>query len=118
MSVNIPQHISYHFNAYFVDNVDRMLNLSKVYKQGHVPVNNIIHNPHSMFLVPVTEEDAQKVTSKLKGKYSAAYDEIPEMIIKQCIQFIKKTTNFYIQFTFMFSNLSILNAYCKSTARL
>jgi hypothetical protein len=77
MSVTNPQHISYQFNACFADNVGRMLNLNKVYKQGPVPVN-IIHNPHSMFLVPVTEE-VQKVTSKPKGKYSAGYDEIPEM---------------------------------------
>jgi hypothetical protein len=47
-----------------------------------------------MFLVPVTEEEILKVTSKLKGKYSVGYDEIPEMIIKQRIQFIKKPLNF------------------------
>jgi hypothetical protein len=89
MSVTNPQHISYQFNAYFVDNVDRMLNLNKVYKQGLVTINIIIHNPHSMFLVPVTEEVVQNVTSKIKGKYSVGYDEIPEMMIKQCTQFIK-----------------------------
>jgi hypothetical protein len=116
MSVTNPQHISYQFNAYFVDNVDRMLNLNKVYKHGHVPVNNIIHNPLSMFLVPVTEEEVYKVTSKLKGKYSAGYDEILEMKIKQCIQFIKK--HFYIKFILMFWNLSILNEDCKSIAYL
>jgi hypothetical protein len=60
MSITNPQHISYQFNAYFVDNIDRMLNLNKVYKQGHVPVNSIIHNPHSMFLAPVTKEEVQK----------------------------------------------------------
>jgi hypothetical protein len=66
MSVTNPRHISYQFNVYFVDNVDMMVNLNEVYKQGHVPVNNIIHNPHSMFLVPLTDEEVQKVTSKLQ----------------------------------------------------
>jgi hypothetical protein len=42
-----------------------------------------------MFLVPVTEEEVRKVTSKLTGKYSVGYDEILEMIIKQYIQLKK-----------------------------
>jgi hypothetical protein len=89
MSVTNPHHISYKFNAYFVDNVDRILYLNKVYKQGHVPINNIIHNPHSMFLVPVTEEEVHKVTNKLKVKYSVGYDEIPEMIINNVYSSLK-----------------------------
>jgi hypothetical protein len=47
-----------------------------------------------MFLSPVTEEEVQKVTSKLKGKFSAGYDEIPERTVKQCIQFIKNSLTF------------------------
>jgi hypothetical protein len=88
--VTNPQYISYQFNAFFVESVDRMINQKKDCKYGCVFVSNIIHNPNSMFLLPVTEEEVQKVTSKLKGKFSAGYDEIPEMIVKQCIQFIKK----------------------------
>jgi hypothetical protein len=47
-----------------------------------------------MFLVPVTEEEALKVTSKLMGKFCMGYDEIPENTVKQCIQFIKEPPNF------------------------
>jgi hypothetical protein len=47
-----------------------------------------------MFLVPVTEEEVLTVTSKLKGKVSAGYNEIPDNIVKQCIQFIKKPLTF------------------------
>jgi hypothetical protein len=47
-----------------------------------------------MFLVPVTEEEVLKVNSTLKGKFSAGYDEIPDNIVKQCIQFIKKPLTF------------------------
>jgi hypothetical protein len=66
-----------------------------------------------MFLVPVTEEEVQKVTSKRKGKYSAGYDKILKMIIKQCIQIIKK------QLTYIF-NLSLCSGtfpYLKKIAK-
>jgi hypothetical protein len=78
------------------ENVDRMVNLNKDCKYGHTPVRNIKHNPNSMFLAPVTEDEVLNVTSKLKGKFAAGCDEIPEKVVKQSIQFIKKTTNFYI----------------------
>jgi hypothetical protein len=89
MTVTNPQHISYQFNAFFVDNVDKLINLKKDCNHDYVSVNNVIQNPNSLFLLPVTEEEVQMVTNKLKGKFSAGYDEIPEMMVKQCIQFIK-----------------------------
>jgi hypothetical protein len=34
------------------------------------------------------------VVSKLKGKTSAGFDEVPEFLVKECIQNIKKTLSF------------------------
>jgi hypothetical protein len=42
----------------------------------------------------ITEDDVQNLVSKLKGKFSAGYDEIPEKLVKECIQFIKKPLTF------------------------
>jgi selenophosphate synthetase-related protein len=67
-----------------------MINLKKVSKYGYDFVSSIIHYLNSMFLLQVTEEEVQKVTSKLKRKFCAGYDEILENIVKQCIQFIKE----------------------------
>jgi hypothetical protein len=71
-----------------------MINVIKGQNHGYVSFSNITHNPNSMFLVPVTEEEVLMVTSKLKGKFSAGYDEIPDNMVKQCIQFIKKPLTF------------------------
>jgi hypothetical protein len=71
-----------------------MINVNKDQNHGYGSVSNITHNPNFMFLVPVTEEDVLKVTSKLKGKFSAGYDEIPDNRVKQCIQFIKEPLTF------------------------
>jgi hypothetical protein len=49
-----------------------------------------------MFVSPVTEDEVQNVVSKLKGKFSAGYDEIPEKLVKECIQFIKKALTFIL----------------------
>ena len=36
------------------------------------------------------EEEVKSLTKALKGKYSVGYDDIPECIVKQCIQLVKK----------------------------
>jgi hypothetical protein len=69
--------------CFFIGNVDRMVNLHMECKYGHSCARNIKHNPNSIFLAPVTEEEVSNVTSKLKGKLSAGYDEIPEKTVKQ-----------------------------------
>jgi hypothetical protein len=43
-----------------------------------------------MFLPRITEGEVLKVTIKLKGKFSAGYEEIPEKLVKDSIQFINK----------------------------
>jgi predicted molibdopterin-dependent oxidoreductase YjgC len=73
-----------------------MLNQSKVCKFGHDTVSNKILNQNAMFLTPVTENEALNVTSKLKGKFSADYDETPERLVKESIQFIKKPLTFIL----------------------
>jgi hypothetical protein len=49
-----------------------------------------------MFLAQITEDEVLNVTSKLKRKFSAGWDEIPERLVKESIQYIKKNTNLYI----------------------
>jgi hypothetical protein len=49
----------------------------------------IKHCPNSIFIYPVTEEEVISLTKSLKGKPTAGYDDIPESLVKQCIQLIK-----------------------------
>jgi hypothetical protein len=44
----------------------------------------------TMFLFPVTESEVGKVAKGLKNKLSAGIDEIPDYVVKQCIQLLKK----------------------------
>jgi hypothetical protein len=40
-------------------------------------------------MLPITEEEVERVIRRLKGKFSAGYDEIPQYIVKQCLVAIK-----------------------------
>ena len=40
-------------------------------------------------ILPITEHKVECVIKKLKGKFSAGYDEILEYVVKQCAEFIK-----------------------------
>jgi hypothetical protein len=48
----------------------------------------IKHCPNSIFIPPLTEE-VVSLAKSLKGKHTAGYDDIPESLVKQCIQLIK-----------------------------
>jgi hypothetical protein len=72
-------HTAHQFNAFFVENVDRLLKQNKF---GHDTVSNKILNSNSMFLALISEDEVLKVTNKLKGKFSASYDEILEKLVK------------------------------------
>jgi len=43
-----------------------------------------------MLVSPITETEIKNVINKLKGKYSAVYDEIPEVLVKQSSEYIAK----------------------------
>jgi hypothetical protein len=49
-----------------------------------------------MYLFPIYEEEIVTVVAKLKGKASAGADKIPNFLVKECIQCIKKPTYFHI----------------------
>ena len=42
-----------------------------------------------MFAPSVTENEIEIVINKLKGKFSAGFDEIPEFLVKRCTHHIK-----------------------------
>jgi hypothetical protein len=74
-----------------------MLNQNKDCKCGHVTVSNKIKFEFS----PVTE-DVRNETSKLKGKFSVNYYEIPEKLVTERFSLLRKHEPLFI----MFCNLS------------
>jgi hypothetical protein len=50
-----------------------------------------------MFLSPITENEMEKAAKALKNKLSAGIDEIPDCVVKQCINVLKRPLiNIYI----------------------
>jgi hypothetical protein len=49
-----------------------------------------------MFLFLVTEIEVEKVTKNLKSKFSSGVDEVPDHVVKQCVEYIKKNFSSYL----------------------
>jgi len=62
--------------------------LVKQKSNGSVYNLKIKQCPNSVFIYPVTEEMIS-LTKSLKGKPTAGDDDIPENLVKQCVQLIK-----------------------------
>jgi hypothetical protein len=65
-SIKDPQCLSYQFNGYFVDSVDRMFAPPNDARGVHVPATKISRNINSMFATPIMEEELLKVVGKLR----------------------------------------------------
>ena len=63
---------------------------NKAYINGQSAQTKIKYNPNTMFVYPVTEDELNRVVSKLQGKSATGFDQIPEFLVKECIQYIKK----------------------------
>jgi hypothetical protein len=85
--ISNPTEITEKLNVYFISTLEEFVkqnsNRRRYNKIG------IKHSPNSLFIQPVAEEEVISLTKSLKGKPTAGYDNIPERLVKQCIQLIK-----------------------------
>jgi hypothetical protein len=58
------------------------------------------YNPNSFYLVPVTEYELVNTIRKLKNSYSMSYDELPEITIKNCTQYLIKPLVYILNLSF------------------
>jgi hypothetical protein len=84
-----PQETTENFNTYFIENVEALLAQNNVPSYGHTFQTKIKQNSNTVFLLLMTEEEITTVRA-MKGKPSAGFDGVPENLIKECIQYIKK----------------------------
>jgi hypothetical protein len=86
-----PKDVAELFNAYFSRIAEELLkqndDRNTSCQRPQLKINECTKN---IFLFPVTETDVEKVVKDLKGKLTAGFYEIPDHVVKQCIQFIKK----------------------------
>jgi hypothetical protein len=99
-----PQMVTEAFNSYFIDKRAEIIEQNK---NNKVNCNNQMLmnlNQHFMFLFPMTENEVEVVVTKLKGKTLVGVDEIPDFIVKDYIQLMRKPLCFIF-------NLYIIQGY-------
>jgi len=74
------------YNLYFINTVDELVKQNSNRSDNKLEIKRC---PNSIFMYPVTEEEVISLTKSLKGKLTAGY-VIPETLVKQCIQLIKR----------------------------
>ena len=87
-----PNVISEIFNTHFCETPVELLNNSK--SNGTPPPDNLqVHLnscSKSLFLTPITEFEVVKVAKGLKNKLASGFDDIPDLVVKQCKDHLKK----------------------------
>ena len=78
-------------NNFFVEIVDDLLSQNnKNNKNTQWQKQRINCCPNTIFFHPVTEYEIGCVTNSLRGKLSGGYNEIPEYLVKKCINYVKR----------------------------
>jgi hypothetical protein len=89
--ISNPQIVADMLNNSYVEIIDDLLsknNKNNTNTQMQKQRVNCCSN--TIFLQPVTEYEIEHVTNNSKGKLSTGYDEIPEYLVKKCINYVKK----------------------------
>ena len=73
-------------NTHFINTVEELVG-KRI--DGSIYNLKMKHCPNSIFIYSVTEEEVFSLTKSLSGKPTAGDDDIPENLVKQCIQLIK-----------------------------
>jgi hypothetical protein len=82
-----PQSIADKFNAHFIDIINELKIRTEL---CNVDQGSWNYNTNSFYLAPITEYALVNTIRKLKNLYLMGYDELPENIIKNCGQYLKK----------------------------
>jgi hypothetical protein len=83
-----PTEITEKLNRHFISTVEELVKQnSNNNSYSNLEIN---HCPNTVFINPVTEEEVAKLSKNLEDKATAGYDDIPESLVKHCIQLIKK----------------------------
>jgi len=84
--ISNPAEITDKLNTHFMSTVEEFENQKN---NGSVYNLKIKQCPNSIFVYPVTEEEVISLAKILKGKPTAGDDDIPENLVKKCMQLIK-----------------------------
>ena len=87
-NISNPTEITEKLNTYFTNTVTELVKQNINKGSYNNSCKEIKHCPNSIFISPVTEE-VVSLAKNLKDKLTAGYDDIPESLVKQCIQLIK-----------------------------
>ena len=85
-----PQTVARTLNSFYIYYREDRLLQNKAYINGQTAQMNIKYNPNTMFVYPVKEGKLNQVVSKLQGNSATGFDQIPEFLVKECIQYIKE----------------------------
>jgi len=83
-----PIEITEKLNEHFINAVEELVKQNRHSNSCNSLEINYCSN--TVFISLVTEEEVVKLSVNLKGKTTAGYDDIPENLVKHCIQLIKK----------------------------
>jgi hypothetical protein len=88
--ISNPQNVSDMLKSSCVRIIGELLNQNGCHVNVRISQQRTNFCPNNIFIFPVTENEVECVTRSLKGKFSAGFVEIPEYLVKQCIENIKK----------------------------
>jgi hypothetical protein len=69
-------------NSYFIDKVEKLVGENRSNDSDRSSQILVDCNPNSMYLLQISEEEIVTIVSRLKGKSSPGFDEIPDFVVK------------------------------------
>jgi len=78
------------FNRFFIDIVENFLLQRNKYRSKTKSTTQVQRRTATVFVAPVTEKEMERVIKILNKKASAGCDDVPVLVLKQCMDYIMK----------------------------
>jgi len=85
-----PWMIADSFNRFFIDTVENLLLQRNKYRSKIMSMTQVQRRTATVFVAPVTEKGMERVIKSLNKKASAGCDDVPMLVLKQCMDYIMK----------------------------
>ena len=85
-----PQQISEEFNSFFIETTQSLKTDNSLTRSLKPSPQNIIYFHAAICISPSTECEVENIIKILKNSYLAGFDEIPEVVVKTSVCYIKK----------------------------
>lgn len=95
-----PKEVANMFNTYFINVAEKLIEKNVTHDPPSQLASKIKQVDKSIFLIPTTIQEVQQEIKLLKSKHSSGIDNIPDFLVKTCVDLLSEPLTHLVNLSF------------------